>query len=70
MTCLHRWLLDQPNGQMTPGRCRRCGDRRSFLASLERGSRDWHTESAAEKDERGVREIDLWPGAVGRDQEV
>lgn len=71
MTCPpHRYLLVPPNGEMTPGRCRRCGDRRLFVANLERSSRDWHTESAAEKDERGVREEDLWPVAVGRDQEV
>ncbi len=70
MTCVHRWRLDTPNGERTPGVCRRCGDRRLFPASLKRGSRDWHTESAAEKDERGVREDNLWPVAVGRDQEA
>ncbi len=70
MTCVHRYLLAPPNGEMTPGVCRRCGDHRLFRANLERGARDWHTESATEKDERGVRENDLWPVAVGREQEA
>ncbi|MCH7837770.1 MAG: hypothetical protein IIC26_04605 [Chloroflexi bacterium] len=28
--CVHHWILNQPNGSMSRGVCKRCNKRRSF----------------------------------------
>jgi len=28
--CVHHWVLDPPRGELTPGRCKKCGLEREF----------------------------------------
>ena len=30
LVCEHHWVLDRPNGPISKGACRRCGDERTF----------------------------------------
>jgi len=33
MTCIHRWLVESPNGShMLPATCKKCGDTKAFPA--------------------------------------
>ena len=29
-TCQHHWVIEQPNGPTSLGRCKHCGERREF----------------------------------------
>lgn len=33
--CPHHWVIDTPNGALSPGRCKRCGVSRDFRNSSE-----------------------------------
>lgn len=33
--CRHHWVIDTPNGALSPGRCKRCGVEREFRNSSE-----------------------------------
>lgn len=33
--CRHHWLIETPDGPTSEGRCKRCGQRRSFLNVYE-----------------------------------
>ena len=35
MTCTHFWKIKLPNGPTSPGRCKRCGERRDFKNAEE-----------------------------------
>jgi hypothetical protein len=28
--CVHHWVLEPPRGELTPGRCKKCGQERQF----------------------------------------
>ena len=28
--CVHHWVLDPPRGELTPGKCKKCGKEREF----------------------------------------
>jgi hypothetical protein len=28
--CVHHWVLEPPRGELTPGRCKKCGKEREF----------------------------------------
>lgn len=28
--CVHHWVLESPKGELTPGRCKKCGKEREF----------------------------------------
>lgn len=28
--CVHHWILEPPRGELTPGRCKKCGKERQF----------------------------------------
>ena len=34
-TCRHHWVIDTPNGALSDGRCKRCGQEREFRNSQE-----------------------------------
>ena len=34
-SCIHRWMLGEPNMQTVHGVCRRCGAQRSYPSGLE-----------------------------------
>ncbi len=36
--CAHHWLIDPPNGAVSSGRCRKCGETREFRNSIEYSS--------------------------------
>ncbi len=44
--CIHRWLIETPNGATSPGVCRYCGARRRFPNAWE----GWHLREAIELD--------------------
>jgi len=29
-SCIHHWILDPPRGELTFGRCKKCGEERQF----------------------------------------
>lgn len=33
-TCIHRWLLEEPNGKMAEGRCSKCGKIKEFKNTM------------------------------------
>ncbi len=34
-SCIHYWLIDPPDGPVSQGTCRTCGEQREFTNSLE-----------------------------------
>ena len=28
--CIHHWVLEPPRGELTPGRCKKCGKEKEF----------------------------------------
>lgn len=28
--CVHHWVLESPRGELTPGRCKKCGKEKEF----------------------------------------
>lgn len=28
--CVHHWILESPRGELTPGRCKKCGKEKEF----------------------------------------
>ena len=45
--CKHHWLLSAPDDEVIRGRCKNCGARREYPASLEGASRQGLYEEAA-----------------------
>ena len=35
VTCIHYWIIDVPDGPISQGRCRVCGEAKDFLNYLE-----------------------------------
>ena len=33
--CAHHWVIDVPNGPLSEGECKRCGEKREFTNSAE-----------------------------------
>ena len=29
-SCIHHWILEPPRGELTSGRCKKCGEERQF----------------------------------------
>jgi hypothetical protein len=48
--CVHHWVIDPPNGAVSKGRCKACGEEREFRNSFEYSS--WYGNKS--------------PGAKGR----
>ena len=40
--CSHYWVIESPNGPMSSGRCKHCGERREFRNSVQVTS--WESE--------------------------
>ncbi|MDP6668181.1 MAG: hypothetical protein QF357_12435 [Dehalococcoidia bacterium] len=36
--CVHHWVIDPPNGAVSQGRCKACGEEREFRNSFEYSS--------------------------------
>jgi hypothetical protein len=34
--CAHHWMIETPNGESSPARCKRCGKERAFLNYSQR----------------------------------
>ena len=34
VSCVHHWQIDSPNGPVSPGTCKRCGEMREFRNSM------------------------------------
>ena len=45
--CVHHWVLDQPNGPTSSGRCKHCGTKEEFRNSMQ-GS-GWDRSGQARK---------------------
>ena len=45
--CTHHWLLSAPEDDVIRGRCKRCGARREYPASVEGASRQGIYDEAA-----------------------
>jgi hypothetical protein len=45
--CVHHWVLSLPENDVVRGRCKRCGARRDYPASVEGASRQGVYEEAA-----------------------
>ncbi len=37
-TCVHHWVIDPPNGAVSKGRCKVCGEEKEFRNSFEYSS--------------------------------
>ena len=35
VTCTHHWIIERPEGPISKGRCRLCGEEREFANSVE-----------------------------------
>lgn len=46
-TCVHHWVLGLPQDDVIRGRCKRCGLRREYPASVEGASRQGMYDEAA-----------------------
>jgi hypothetical protein len=57
--CVHHWVLSLPENDVVRGRCKRCGARRDYPASVEGASRQGMYEEAAGLN----RSISLLPDA-------
>jgi hypothetical protein len=44
--CIHHWVLESPRGELTPGRCKKCGKEKEFTGEtsyrIGRGSSQRH----------------------------
>jgi hypothetical protein len=44
--CIHHWILQPPRGELTPGKCKKCGAEREFTGEtsyrIGRGSSHRH----------------------------
>ena len=64
--CQHHWLIESPQGTMSKGRCKRCGEEREFRNSAT--DHLWEDESGSGYNSwRGKRST---PAAVADDDEV
>jgi hypothetical protein len=45
--CAHHWVIEPPNGAVSSGKCRLCGEKRDFRNSYEYSS--WYGSKSAEK---------------------
>ncbi len=45
--CTHHWVIEPPNGAVSAGKCRRCGERREFRNSYEYSS--WYGSKSSDK---------------------
>jgi hypothetical protein len=43
--CIHHWVIEPPNGAVSAGKCRLCGERRDFRNSYEYSS--WYGSKSA-----------------------
>jgi hypothetical protein len=32
--CIHHWIIDPPSGPTSKGRCKRCGEKRTFANTI------------------------------------
>ena len=53
--CQHRWVIETPHGPRVRGYCKRCGETRSFPASLEGPFTFGRAASAATAQRKGRR---------------
>jgi len=42
--CIHHWIIDPPDGQISMGRCKRCGQEREFYNYV--ACSQWDNESS------------------------
>ena len=49
-SCEHHWVIATPNGRVSPGACKRCGQEREFRNSTD--DRMWDSESFSLKGNR------------------
>lgn len=42
--CVHHWMLETPDGPMSEGTCKKCGEKKEFSNSLYTGN--WHTNNS------------------------
>jgi hypothetical protein len=62
-SCVHHWVLSHPEDDVIRGRCKRCGARREYPASVEGASRQGVYDEAASLS----RSVSLLPDG-GRDR--
>ena len=40
--CVHHWIIEPPNGPTSKGRCKRCGEKKSFANTvIDNHIADW-----------------------------
>mgnify|MGYP003962425011 FL=1 len=55
--CVHHWVIDPPNGAVSQGRCKACGEQKEFRNSFEYSS--WYgNKSPAPKGKAGAKADD------------
>jgi hypothetical protein len=55
-TCQHHWLIETPQGSLSHGRCKRCGEERQFRNSAS--DHLWEDESGSGYNAwRGIRSV-------------
>lgn len=50
--CCHHWLIEDPNGPISVGTCRSCGERREFKNSIQITS--WESEGKNANKNRAI----------------
>ena len=62
--CVHHWLLETPDDEVIRGRCKRCGARRDYPASLDAADRRPAPEGTAAE---GIEPQPDAEGGAGRE---
>ncbi len=47
--CAHHWIIDTPEGPVSKGRCRLCGEEREFSNSVDTLYGGWNPQNRQEK---------------------
>ena len=45
--CVHHWMIDPPENEVSKGICRKCGQERNFLNNIDHSS-DWHDQNTVQ----------------------
>lgn len=65
-TCRHHWVIASPQGAMSQGRCKVCGEEREFRNSAN----DYVWEDSTSGGYNAWRGVQSRPGKVAQDDEI
>jgi hypothetical protein len=63
--CVHHWVIDPPNGAVSEGRCKSCGEKKEFRNSFEYSSWYGNKSPAPKAGAKGAADAKPATGASG-----